>query len=1003
MINKKNKKSGSGITPKARRKVPTGKLLGSDKTPPKMTRLDLFFTHYFVIGIAFVLILGLAVVLKITYEKVRDISDQTLKHEVTQMSDTMLNFRNFYGKVILPKVKRQGMVVSHDYKHKKNTLPLPATFIKDFSSYITPKQDEFSVRLYSDKPFSWRKEKELDAFEKFALNSLRKNPQQPVYSLDSMNGRKVLRYARADVMKPGCVKCHNNYPGSAKKNWKVGDVRGVLEVSRPVGNFLENTEIALKNAFLMMLAIILSIISLLFVVIRKMSRSIKLAHQSIAASERDNSKLVEEIRKRKQISHALKSSELKTRAIVNSVGEVIVVINKSGIVQECNEAIKKIFGYQPSDVIGNNISMLMTEKHAALHDAYLEKYVKSGKKNIMGKRRELYAKRRNGEIFPIELSVNDTQVGDEIVFTGTIRDITHRRKTQLATEAAHKAALESAQLKSDFLANMSHEIRTPMNGVLGMTQMLLESRLNKEQRSLAETVKESAESLLVIINDVLDFSKIEAGKLDIKNSRFKLLPIIEAVIELVDRATDKKYLDIAFFVDARVPEIIYSDSGRLRQILINLLNNALKFTDYGHVTLHISMDNNNLLRFEVRDTGPGIPVDQQHTLFDSFSQIDSSSTREHGGTGLGLAICKQLTGLLGGNIGVQSMPGAGSTFWFTIKNNVSDTANNTSINNNAMDKKTAKNRTLNEYIHADIQVLMMCSAHMLHQYYEKQMKQWGMQPDMVATLNQFLSHLEHHQYDMLVLDADAIYADVDHPIGITSILDTIREKTSMQIVLTARSEQYAKLEQLQLGVNVRMIEKPIKYTAIKLLLEKFTPDRKNNTASSKRREITQEGKLLHKNQLSEHSGAEPPKQKYHILLAEDNRVNQKVATVILQKLGYKSTLVANGKEALDAVNKEIFDLVLMDCQMPEMDGYEASRTIRKFPASHVNSNIPIIAFTANAMIDDVAKCKKAGMDDYLSKPIDIDELKKLLKKWRLTMDRRRIKRLALKAKEKVAV
>jgi len=960
------------------------------KLPEKISKVDLFFTHYFVIGVAFVLILGLGVVLKYTHEEISNITQKTTEHDAISMAETIINFRRFYSRVVLPPVKKHGMTVTHDYKNIEGSVPLPASFVKDFGSYISPKNENYKVNLYSDKPYLWRKEKKLDAFQKSALASLRKNPDKPVTAIDIVNGKKVLRYARADVLKKSCLGCHNSYQGTPKTDWKVGDVRGALEVSLPFGGFLADTETTLKNAFLMMLAIILSMISLLFVVIRKMSRSINIAHDSYEASERDNKKLITEIQNRKKVTHALKTSELKTRAIVNSVGEVIIVINTKGIVMECNDAIISIFGYQPAEVIGQNISMLMTQEHAPHHDGYLKKYLETGEMNIMGKRRELFAKRRSGEVFPVELSVNDMRVGNEVIWTGTIRDITHRRNTEKATEAAHKAAIESAKLKSDFLANMSHEIRTPMNGVLGMTQVLLESELNKEQKGLAETVKDSAESLLVIINDILDFSKIEAGKLSVKKLPFKLLPVIEGVVDLVEKAADNKFIDIAFFMDTKVPESINSDAGRLRQILINLLNNALKFTDSGHVTLHVSMAESTKLRFEIIDTGLGIPEDQQATLFDSFSQVDSSSTREYGGTGLGLAICKQLVELMGGEIGVQSKPDVGSTFWFTVETD-------------EFENDTRKGSE-NCFIEADINVLMLSAAHLLNRYHEQQMKQWKMHPTIVTTQNQFVNQIGKNRFDLLAIDTDTILIDPDHPEDTLSFLKMLRKKTNAPIVLYARLQQYKQLEQLQLGWRVKLIQKPIKHTVIKNLLSQIelgkndgknviemateTAPRTSPAAPTKTKAVIPK------------ENVDSVKNKHHILLAEDNRVNQKVATAILSKLGYKVTVVANGKEALKAIENELYDLVLMDCQMPILDGYEASSQIRKLPETHHSKNIPIIAFTANAMKEDADRCKQAGMDDYVSKPVRMEELKTVLENWSDEMKKRQALRTNVRIKGK---
>ncbi|KAG1694793.1 Hybrid signal transduction protein dokA [Nymphon striatum] len=479
-----------------------------------------------------------------------------------------------------------------------------------------------------------------------------------------------------------------------KHDWKAGDVRGVLEIVRPVNTAETDTIGMLKDSFLMMLAIILSMVGLIFFVLRKLTNSLDTTHEAYLQQE--------------QTSKKLEASSIKMRAIVNSVEEVIIVINERGIITECNNSIEKIFGYTQEEITGKNVSILMPGEHHKKHDKYIKEFLKHQKGTVMGQNREFNAIRKNGEQFPIELFVNDARIGDEIIFTGSIRDITHRKKTQEITEKAHKAALESAELKSEFLANMSHEIRTPMNGVIGMTEMLLLSELDEDQTELANTVKDSADSLLTIINDILDFSKMEAGKLTIKKNMFSLIKMIEGSIDLLAKEATRKQVELAFFIDKDVPLEIMGDSGRLRQVLINLFNNALKFTENGHVILHVTRLDDSTLSFSVIDSGIGIPEEALNTLFDSFSQVDGSSSREHGGTGLGLAICKQIVTLMNGKMGVKSEVGNGSTFWFTIQ----------------IDPVTDNSER--PYIHMNTNVLMWSTSDTLNRFYKNQLDQWGM-------------------------------------------------------------------------------------------------------------------------------------------------------------------------------------------------------------------------------------------------------------------------------------
>ena len=940
-----------------------------DILPQRFSKTDVFYRYSIVFFLAFVLIMGSAVVLWYTHKETNDINKAAAISDVEHFATSVSKFRNFYSKVVVPAAKEHGMTITHDYLEKSGRLPLPATFAKDFGHSLSSENSNFSVKLYSDLPFPWRNET-LDKFEKDALEELKKNPEKPIWSFETLNGEQVLRYARADVLKESCVSCHNSYPGTPKSDWKEGDVRGVLEVIRPMSGFEFESFGMLKESFLMMLALILSMVILIFFILRKLSSSIKIAYSSYLASEQANKKLTDEIQHREKVSHDLRTSDVKMRAIVNSVQEVIIVIDKFGIINECNNAISRMFGYEVNEVIGENVSMLMTGKHQTNHDKYILDYVESSVGNVMGTNREFYARRKDGEVFPIELFVNDARVDNEIIFTGTIRDITHRKRTEETTAAAHKAAIDSAELKSEFLANMSHEIRTPMNGVIGMTEMLLMSKLDNEQQELAQTVKESAASLLVIINDILDFSKIEAGKLSIKKTDFNLLHMIEASIDLLSKEADRKHVDIAFFVDRKVPSRINGDAGRLRQILINLLNNALKFTDQGHVLLHVTLADKEHLHFAVVDTGMGIAEEDQASLFDMFSQVDGSSSREHGGTGLGLAICKQLVELMGGQIGAKSELNTGSTFWFTIE----------------IDRQEELPKP---FIKLPGHVLMLSTSHLLNRYYNQQMQDWGMIPRIVSNLNHLIATLKKEKFHMIALDVDNIFIDSDNPSAFHSILDTIKTYSNeVPIILYANKPQYNRLENLGLEGNVHMIHKPVKHTAVKLLMNHLK-NKPHQLANNEKAEVESDD-VVPKTE----SPLKKSSETFSVLLAEDNRVNQMVAVAILGKLGCEVTVASNGKEALDYVKKQMFEAVFMDCQMPEMDGYEASLSIRALDKSHHSQNIPIIAFTANAMKDDDVKCKESGMDDYLSKPIDMDELQVVFDRWKGQMKERKAARLA---------
>ncbi|MBO0615144.1 response regulator [Thiothrix fructosivorans] len=896
---------------------------------------DGFVTRYIVYILSFLLVIGSTLVFWVSYQKSRSVNEEIAVYEASQFAASVARFRTFYSEQFLPRAQENGMVITHDYLSRKDALPLPATMMIDFAKFLTDAKDSsYKVRIYSDLPFPWRKDKDggaHDDFERWALQELRKSPEQAVWRFEGKDDNQVLRYARADRLGASCIECHNTYPGTPKKDWKVGDVRGVLVVSRPISGFEKATQSAMMESFLMLFGLGIAMLLVLVLALRGLRAS----------------------------AEELKASQIKSRTIVDSVLDAIVVINSKGIMIEANESVYPVLGYTQQELLGQNINILMEGEHHVAHNGYLQRYLHTGEPHIIGKPRQLIARRKDGSSFPIDLSVSEARFGDNVVFTGIIRDISHRIVAQQELATARDAALESARLKSEFLANMSHEIRTPMNGVIGMTELLLGSKLNREQRDQVRTVQHSAESLLRIINDILDFSKIEAGKLSISSSRFELLPVVEGVIDLLAEYAHTKNIEVAFFIDADVPAIIVSDPIRLRQILINLLNNAIKFTERGHVILNIRTsgdvwqhegDKQRLL-FEVMDTGCGIPAAAQAKLFSAFSQVDGSVTRQYGGTGLGLAICKQLAQLMGGDVGLSSTVGEGSCFSITLQVVV----------------VAGQQRLQNPRVTS---LLMLGAKPSLNRYYEKQIRQWGIEPTLVETLNSLMMTLEeNNRYDVVVLDADMFYYKPEHPLGILAVLHAVRQCSAVPLIIYGSARQIAVLETIRLGRHVQLLTKPIKHSAIQRYLQ-----RSNTLPVEATVEVTRP------------ATASPDTVKttatvVRILLTEDHMVNQKVALAMLKKLGYTQIDCAmNGEEALAAVQQHTYDVVLMDCQMPQMDGYEATRQIRQLADARYQA-LPIIALTAHTMKGDDEKCFAAGMNDYLSKPVRVDELQQKLAKW----------------------
>jgi len=660
-----------------------------------------------------------------------------------------------------------------------------------------------------------------------------------------------------------------------------------------------------------------------------------------------------DITARRQSEQALRESEERFKAISTSAQDAILMIGPRGQILFWNDAAVKTFGWSAKEAMEKNLHALLAP--VKYHEAYqrgFEKFQQSGEGAAIGKTLELSALRKDGTEFPVELSVARVKLRGLWHAIGIARDITERKRAEDMLRQAKASAEAANRAKSEFLANMSHEIRTPMNGIIGMTGLLLDTGLTAEQRDYAETVSGSANSLLTVINDILDFSKIEAGKLDLEILDFDLRVTLEELNDILAVKPQEKGLEYTCLIEAEVPSLLRGDPGRLRQVLTNLVGNATKFTSEGEVSLRVTVQEEQerrvVLRFAVSDTGIGIPGDRIDSLFESFTQADASTTRKFGGTGLGLTISRQLVQIMGGQIGVESEEGKGSTFWFTA----------------VFQKQPAgKERAVGPA--QDIRgkrVLVVDDNATSRLLLKKHLLSWHCRhdeaPDGETALMKLRAALEEGDpFELAILDMQMPGMDGE------TLGCKIKEEESLRdtllVLLTSMGSRGDAARLKEIGFSA-YLNKPLKPSRLYDCLATVTGGRQADSSAG--------------TMVTRHSIAEERKRKIRILVAEDIPTNQKVALAILDKLGYRADAVANGQEALEALETVPYDLVLMDVQMPEMDGFEATQRIRDAKSKVRNHKIPIIAMTAHALKGDREKCLEAGMDDYVSKPVNPQEL-----------------------------
>ncbi len=754
--------------------------------------------------------------------------------------------------------------------------------------------------------------------------------------------------------------------------------------------------------------------------------------------------VIRDISERKRSADVVRRTEARFRTLYDNVLEGVYRMTAEGQVLEANPSLLKMLGYGSLDELRATGQDPFAD--AAQRQSWLERLTREGEVT----NQEVALRRRNGTLLVVldhSRAVKD-EAGRVLHVEGTVTDVTAMKLTEerlreytrdledtrqrledqaKQLERTRDEALEASRLKSEFLANVSHEIRTPMNAVIGMTQLLLDSRLSEEQRDNAETVRGQADFLLGLINDILDFSKIEAGRLSFEHLEFSLRSAVATVMEMFAERAEGKGLDFGFVTQGPVPDTLKGDPIRLQQVLTNLVGNAIKFTEHGKIAITCrALERSSdavMLRFDVEDSGIGIEAANRQRLFEPFTQADGSTTRRYGGTGLGLAISKQLAEAMGGEVGLESTLDVGSTFWFTVRLTCLEALDAPEPAPQTEGPRTSMRPVLVAVARAESRELHRLQA-----------QSWGWRAEAAATGGELMDRLRVHRYAAVLIDAELADCDL---LAVGELVRSLPERERPSLILLA---PFSRRVISEMGLQTRpgfaaMLPRPLRQTewrqALNRLLvpsleaETRMPAPATETIERATAELppvvqpvvqpvalpvppvamvpefTVSSQLaeLGQNVLALDSGVSATaavsegtnealivspssSSALRILVTEDNIVNQKVALKLIKKLGYEADLAANGREAVNMLAAQTYALIFMDCQMPVLDGYRATAEIRRTESENGDGRrTPIVAMTAHAMQGDREKCLAAGMDDYLTKPIQLSELRRAIDQW----------------------
>ncbi len=673
-------------------------------------------------------------------------------------------------------------------------------------------------------------------------------------------------------------------------------------------------------------------------------------------------KFATDITAQKEAEIARREQETRLQAIVSNAVDGIVTINDRGIIESFNLAAERMFGYTSAEAIGQNVKLLMPEPYRSEHDGYLDNYKKSGHPKIIGIGREVVGQRKDGSTFPLELAVSELHLQGRCLFTGILRDITERTAAatkleqaaiqmeciNLELEMANDEVRQATETKSAFLASMSHEIRTPMNSIVGMAQLLGETSLTPEQQDYTQRLRRASDHLLDLINDILDLSKIESGHLELETVPIDLHNLLENVGEMMALRAHAKQIDFVLRACPGLPDGVSGDPTRLRQILVNLVGNAIKFTETGQVLVQIESTEPNQFRFSVSDTGIGIPAEKLGSIFDGFSQADASTTRKYGGTGLGLNICKRLVKLMDGDISVTSTPGIGSDFVFTIPLPTVSLETTPA----GLDLRVLKGTRI--LVVDDHQPTRLVIAEILSAA--------DTLVSDVASGSLAISFLQAAQTDnqpVQLMIVDHRMPDMDG-LELVQAVRAMPSGKDLPVLFLLSNPQESDRKQLQELDRTHPILKPVSRTKLLVTVRDALA-----------------GQSLSVNLNPDHA-AGTSLRPLRILLVDDLEDNRDLVIFFLKNLPYSVDTAENGLEAVERIRATSYDIVLMDVQMPRMDGLQATATIRQWERAEGRRPTPIIALTAQALTEEREKALAVGYTAHLTKPIKKPDLLKAI-------------------------